>query len=92
MSDLGAVSYATGVAVTPSDSEADPAGPFFGFYSGVPGSSPSIKVTTVTGDTVVFASPAAGIVIPLAISRVWSTGTTNTGIIGLKGGARAYGV
>jgi hypothetical protein len=92
MSDLGAVSYASGAAVTPSDSVADPAGPFIGFYTGVPGSSPSIKVQTIAGDSVVFASPAAGIVIPLAITRVWSTGTTNTGIIGLKGGARAYGV
>ena len=69
-----------GAAVTASDATADPAGPFRALYVGVTG---SIKVTHVDGTTPTYTNVAVGI-IPLAVTRVWSTGTTATGIIGLK--------
>jgi len=44
-----------------------------------------LKVTTLGGDTVTFSdgSLAAGVIHPLRVRRVWSTGTTATGIFGV---------
>ena len=79
-------SPATGAsAVTVSDATPDPAGPFRGLWVGAAG---SVKVTTRDGDDVTFVGVPAGTVLPVAVSRVWSTGTgvatPNTNIIGLK--------
>lgn len=43
----------------------------------------AVRVTTAAGDTVTIPSGAlaAGVVHPLRVSRVWSTGTTATGIV-----------
>lgn len=81
MSDIGAVTYHDAVAVTQSDTENDPAGPFAGFFTGSGG---TIKVTTVGNPTgsAEFANAAAGIVIPTQILRVWESATTATGVMG----------
>jgi hypothetical protein len=44
----------------------------------------ALKVVTVGGETVVIPSGALaiGIIHPLEVVRVWSTGTTATGIVG----------
>jgi hypothetical protein len=81
MSDIASVTYADAVAVAESDTTADPKGPFAGLYTGSGG---DIKVTTLRGTSVVLAGTAAGIVIPIAVSRVWSTGTVATSVLGLK--------
>jgi hypothetical protein len=63
-------------AVTPSDAGN---AKFCGFCCSVSG---DIKVTTSKGSTVTFVGWPAGAIVPLAITRVWSAGTTATGIIG----------
>lgn len=63
-------------AVTKSDSTVITA---FGFYVGVQG---DVAVTTALGHNVTFTAVPAGQIIPLAISKVLSTGTTATNIVG----------
>lgn len=43
-------------------------------------SSGSVRVTTVKGD-VATVTIAAGIAFPIRVQRIWSTGTTATGIV-----------
>lgn len=76
------------VAVTVSDTTTDPnayGGYFRALYVGAAG---DVKVTTLDGDTPTFKSVLAGTILPVACTRVWSTGTTvgtpNTYIIGLS--------
>lgn len=70
-------------AVTESDATADPNGPFRGLVFGVAG---AIKIQTSAGSTIVLPSGllAVGIIHPIKITRVWSTGTTATSIYGVK--------
>lgn len=75
-----ASSYLGADAITPHDTN-DLALPVSGFYVGVAG---AVKVITAAGDTVTFANVVAGIVVPLAVTRVFSTGTAATGIVGLR--------
>lgn len=72
-------SFEGGAAATLSDTTADPAGPFAGFMATTAG---AVKVTTVRGQTVVL-SAAVGIIVEVAIQRVWSTGTAAAGVVGL---------
>lgn len=65
-------------AVTPSDS-ADLNPPCVALAITTAG---NVKVTAVDGGTETFAV-TAGQILPVAVSRVWSTGTTATGIIAL---------
>jgi hypothetical protein len=81
MSDIGAVSYGTAKVPAYSDTTDDPQGPFEGFFTGAGG---NIKVHTQEGDDVVFQAAAAGIIIPCVITRVWSTGTVPTNVLGMK--------
>lgn len=70
-------------AVTKSDGTADPAGPFRGLvFSG----AGDIKLTMASGQTRIIPSGllATNVIHPLQFSRVWSTGTTATGIYGVK--------
>jgi hypothetical protein len=85
MSSILAVTYEGGAAVTQSDATNDPAGPFAALWIGGAGSG-GLKVTLVNGDTITLAGVTASGSIPLtlAVSRVWSTGTSVTGIVGLK--------
>ena len=82
-SDIKAVTYESAIAVTASDTTDDPNGPFAGLYVGGQTGAQTLKVTTLRGTTVTFASPALGTVIPIAVRRVWSTGTTVTNVLGL---------
>lgn len=45
------------------------------------GGAGDVKVTTAQGDEVTFGGLAAGQVIPVQVIRVWSTGTTATGLL-----------
>lgn len=65
-------------AITPADS--DLLQPYRCIYVGTGG---DIKVTTTGGSTVTFTSVPGGAVLPVSVSRVWSTGTTASSIIGL---------
>lgn len=47
------------------------------------GSAGNMKVTFEYGDTVTFSGLLAGIVYPFCVEKVFSTGTTVSGIIGL---------
>jgi hypothetical protein len=63
-------------AVTPSDST-DVS--FFGFYVGITG---DVAVTTAKGTVVTFTAVPAGQIIPVAVSKIMSTNTTATDIVG----------
>lgn len=80
MSDILAVTYDDSIPVTPSDTTADPAGPFAGLHTGSGG---NITVTTIRGRKVLFTACAAGTVLQQAVSQVWITGTAATGIVGM---------
>lgn len=47
------------------------------------GSSGNVQITTVGGETVMLANINAGSLVPIRVSRVWSTGTTATNILAL---------
>ena len=81
MSSLKEVSSAQSVAaVTPSDS-VDLTTNARALYIGGTG---AVKVTTVAGDAVTFSAAQAGSILPIAVRRVWSTGTTATNILALS--------
>ena len=70
-------SYRESSAVTPSD--VDDIRLTRGLYTGSGG-----NITVEMNDkTVLFASTAAGTVLPLRVTRVWATGTVATGIVAL---------
>lgn len=81
MSDIGAVTYKGGHAVTPSDTTADTNGPFDALLATT--AAGTAKVTSVDG-SVLTVYLALGIPMEIACTRVWSTGTAATGITGLK--------
>lgn len=68
-------------AITASDS-VDLARVTTGVYVGSTG---NLKVTMENGDVVTFGSIVAGVVHPLRVKRVWSTGTTASSVIGVWG-------
>jgi len=80
MSNIQAITYEGGAAVTVSDTFADPAGPFAGFFVGVAG---AVVIQTIRGDKLTLAACNAGVVYTIAITRVWSTGTNASSIVGL---------
>jgi hypothetical protein len=83
MSSIQAITYEDALAVTLSDTTADPAlggGQFAGFYVGGSG---TVKFQSVRGTTVTLVGAQAGTIYPFACTRIWSTGTTATSILGL---------
>lgn len=66
-------------AVTPNDS-ADLAYVTRGVYVGGTG---TLKVTMLGGEDVTFTGLAAGVIHPIRAKRIWSTGTSATGVIGI---------
>lgn len=66
-----------GASVTPSDTDAVD---FNGLYIGGAG---DIKVDLLNGSTVTLSSALAGTIYPLRVTKVYSTGTTATNIVGL---------
>lgn len=74
------VKYAeSAFAITPDDNN-DLAYPTRGLYVGSAG---DVAVVMVNGDAVTFSTLAAGIVHPLGVIRVKSTGTTAANIMGV---------
>lgn len=65
-------------AVTPAD--ADLTYQTRGIYVGVEG---DLRVTSITGDVVVFVAVPAGLLLPIRVKRVWLTGTTAGSIVAL---------
>ena len=63
-------------SVTPSDSTTFL---YAGLYVGTGG---DVKVTTAGGTNVTFTSVLGSTIIPLGITKVWSTGTTASDIVG----------
>lgn len=79
MVSIQAITYEGARAVTKSDTTADPIGPFAGLIVTVTG---TLKFTTVLGDTVTLSATTLAQIIPIAVQRVWSTGTGAT-VLGL---------
>lgn len=73
-----------GGAITVHNTDADPNGPFKALWIGVSG---TVKLVTVDGTTLTLTNVPVGI-LPIACTRIFSTGTTvttpNTNIVGLK--------
>lgn len=67
-----------GAAIAPSDSVAVD---FNGIYIGGAG---NVKVDLYDGSTITLTAVIVGTVYPLKISKVYSTGTTATNLVGLK--------
>lgn len=79
-SDIKAITFESASPVTVSDGTNDPNGPFAGIFTGSGG---TIKLTTVRGETATFVSLAAGVILPVATLRVWSSTTTATSVLGM---------
>lgn len=72
--------YASAVTPTASDSTDDPAGVSQGIVC--TGTAGNIKVDLVGGQTITLAIATGWVgLIPLRVKRVWSTGTTATGLL-----------
>lgn len=75
-----ALPAASAVAITPSDS-VDLETPTRGLYVGAAG---NVKVDMVdNGTAIVFTGLAAGVIHPIRCKRVYSTGTSATGLVGV---------
>ena len=80
MTNIEAVAPATDAdAITPSD--ATVLTPTRGIYCGVSG---DVKVTMIDGSAVTFVGLAAGIIHPLQVIMIWSTGTDATSIVAVR--------
>lgn len=72
------------VSVTPSDTTVfnpSTGGQLSGIYVG---SSGAVAVTTDNGDTVTFAAVPVGTILPITVSKVMSTNTTASLLVGLR--------
>jgi len=70
----------SGAAITPDDAN-DLTYETRGIYIGAAG---DLKVTLAQDrSTVTFTALSVGVIHPIAASRIWATGTTATGILGL---------
>lgn len=85
ISNILAVTYESAFTPVKSDSTDDANGPFAAFYVGTTG---DVKVHTLSGQDATFVGVPAGTGIPIAHTRVWSTGTTAGGVLCL--GATPY--
>jgi hypothetical protein len=47
------------------------------------GGAGAVKITTTLGDTITFSNVPGGAILPVCARRVWSTGTTATGIVAI---------
>jgi hypothetical protein len=79
MSNILAITYDDAIPVTPSDTTDDPNGPFAGFYSGSGG---TVRVLTARKTDRTLVGVPAGVIVPIAIRRVFSSTTTATGVLG----------
>jgi len=67
-------------AITPSDSAALPE-PVRAIYVGTGG---ALRVQMLSGEIVTFGSVLGGTIYPLRIAQVLTTGTTASGLVGLR--------
>lgn len=74
--------YHGGVAVTPNDTTDLSRSPTRGLFIGGAGSG-ALKVDLADGSTVSFASLLANTLLPIAVTRVYATGTNVTGVVAL---------
>lgn len=80
MGNLDAIAPAgTAASITAHDTNLF--APTRGLYVGVSG---NVKVTMLDGTEITFGNLAAGVIHPLQVVQVFSTGTTATGIIALR--------
>jgi hypothetical protein len=80
MSTIMAITYDSAIAVSPSATVNDPAGPFAGFFSGAGG---TVSVVDSRGRTVAFTSLPAGVIVPMAIIRVLASPAPPAGMLGM---------
>lgn len=71
------------VAVTESDTTADPNGPFRGIIID-DASTSAVKFTMPGGGNVTLTNLAIGVIHWINVTRVWSTGTDATLVYGVK--------
>ena len=67
-------------AITPSDADDLP----YTCRSLYVGGAGDVRVRMINGELVTFAGVAASSLLPVAVVRVYATGTTATNIVGLK--------
>lgn len=48
------------------------------------GTSGDVKVDTADGDTVTFKNVVGGSILPIAVTKVYSTGTTASDFVGMR--------
>ena len=75
-----AFSASSAFVITP-DNTTDLALPTRGLYVGGSG---TVKVDMADGTTVTFTGLAAGVIHPIRAKRVYATGTTASGILGVR--------
>lgn len=83
MSNIDAVTYYDGAAITASDGTDDPAGPFAALQATTAAGTASVIFTGGSSSAVTVYLPL-GVIVPVAVRRVRSTGTTATGVTGLR--------
>lgn len=71
----------TGISVTPSDSTDLSIGFSRAIFVGGAG---NLAVTMIDGTALTFTGVVAGSILPIAVTRIKSTGTTATNIVALK--------
>jgi hypothetical protein len=75
MSSILAITYDGTGTVTLSDTAIDPAGPFAGLIVTATG---TLKFRDLRGGDTTLSSTTEGQIIPIAVARVWNTGTSAT--------------
>lgn len=80
MSSIQAVTYESVAAVTLDDASDLPRSPCAGFHTGSGG---DIKITALDNSVAVLSGCAAGVIMPIAVKRIWATGTAATNVTAL---------
>jgi hypothetical protein len=81
MSDIRAFAFEGGLAITPSNTANDPAGPFAALWIGTAGNA---TIVDSRGNVTTYTNLPAGFLLPLQCVRVNSTGLTAGSIVGLR--------
>lgn len=75
------------IAITPSDTtvyDNSNMGPLAGLYIGSVAGGATVAVVTQNGETVTFSGVPIGTILPITCSKVLSTGTLASAIVGLR--------
>jgi hypothetical protein len=87
MSDIGAITYQSSIAVTLSDTAPSPRVVYPGFYVGVTG---DVQITDANGTKTILKNCQQGTIYPIAATQFWATNTTATNLVALS--AQTYSV